>query len=240
MDDTSFSPMAAVKGASESYLFGDETPCPVLIEPGKLERVWVVSGENAGGKSLFCRALQGLVASDSRKAGTPVEVMRVGMDMRTTGGIQRGLMFGSEQDDSTGKNSVQALLTGIRTARSRENPHWLVLDEPDIGVGEGYRMAIGDLFASFARDLPAKTLGFFVVTHAREIAEPMVRAGASSVRVGDDLRPVSEWLRDGDLFKTVADLEALSQRGLDRFRAINAVLRDVPKEERRQRGPRPS
>jgi len=237
MDDKGFSPLDAVRSMSGSYLFGDGTPCPVLVEPRTLERVWVVSGENAGGKSLFCRALQQIVAADSKEAGSPVEVMRVGMDMRTQSGVLRGMMFGSEQDDSTGKNSVQTLLTGISTARSRTNPHWLVLDEPDVGVGEGYRHAIGELFASFATDLPDNTLGFFVVTHAREIAAPMIRAGASSVRIGDDLRPVEEWLREGDLPKTVDDLRELSRKGTERFRAIGSVLRDIPKEERRHRGP---
>lgn len=230
MDDSAFSPIKAIHDADGSYLFGDGSPCPVLVEPGALQRVWVISGENAGGKSLFCRALQGMVRNRSKDAKTPVEVMRVGMDMRTTSGIQRAIMFGDENDDSTGKISISCLLSGMNTARGRENPHWLILDEPDIGVGEGYRRAIGELFADFGQDLPANTLGFMVVTHAREIAEPMVAAGASSVRVGPDLRPVAEWLAAGDLPKTREDLEALAATALGRFRAINGAIREANAE----------
>ncbi len=227
MNDKGFSPLDIINSVGESYLFGPDTPCPVLIEPRQLERVWVISGENAGGKSLFCRAVQQLTVNDSKEAGTPVEVMRVGMDMRTTSGVQRALMFGNESNDSTGKNSISCLMAGMRTAEGREHPHWLVLDEPDIGVGEGYRHAIGELFAQFGNNLPENTLGFIVVTHAREIAAPMVAAGASSVRVGDDLRPVSEWLQDGDLPKTIEDLKQLPMRSTERLRAVAAALRSV-------------
>lgn len=224
MDDSAFSPLEIIGSAEQSHLFGPGTPCPVLVEPGSLERVWVISGENAGGKSLFCRAVQVLAARAAKEAGGSLEVMRVGMDMRTTSGIQRALMFGDENRDSTGKISVSCLLSGLRTAEGRENPHWLVLDEPDVGVGEGYRRAIGEMFSEFARNLPANTFGFIVVTHAREIAEPMVSAGASSVRVGDDLRPVAEWIRNGDLPKTVEDLKNLPTRATLRLRAVAATL----------------
>lgn len=226
MNDKTVTPAHVVQTAAESYLFGPDTPCPVLVEPGVLDRVWIVSGENAGGKSLFCRALQSLARKEGDKADK-IEIMRVGMEARTTSGIQRALMFGDEQTDSTGKISISCLLAGINTARKRENPHWLILDEPDIGVGEGYRHAIGELFAKFALDLPELTLGFIVVTHSREIASPMVAAGASSVRVGDDLRPVAEWIANGDLPKTVADLEALAGRSTHRFRAVNQAMREA-------------
>lgn len=215
--------LEAVRTAAESYLFGEGGPCPVLVETGSLERVWVVSGENAGGKSLFCRGLQGLARGGDRK----VEVMRVGMENRTTSGIQRALMFGDESTESTGDISVKCLLAGLRTARSRETPHWLILDEPDIGVGEGYRRAIGELFAGFAADLPEMTLGFVVVTHAREIAAPMVAAGACSVRVGEDRRPVREWIEKGDLPKSVEDLENLHKRANERFKAFSRAIREA-------------
>lgn len=117
-----------------------------------------MSGENGGGKSLLCRALQARVAKESKEARIPVEVIHVGMDMRTTGGIVRAFVFGSENDDSTGKISVRSVLSSIKTARSRKNPHWLMFDEPDVGAGEGYRHAMGELFASFALDLPSNTL----------------------------------------------------------------------------------
>jgi len=102
--------------------------------------------------------------------------------------------------------------------------HWLIFDEPDVGLGKGYRIALGKLFAEFATDLPVNTSGFIVVTHAREVASAMIAVGASSVRVGDDLRPVSAWLRDGDLPKSIEDLEGLSKRSINRRRAVNAVL----------------
>lgn len=227
IDDTAFSPLAAITAVNGTYIFGEDSPCPISIEPGRLERVWVISGENAGGKSLFCKAVEGLVRSSSEEAGTPIEVMRVGMDRRTSSGIERALMFGDESRQSTGMLSVSCLLSGLETSRNRTNPHWLILDEPDIGVGEGYRAAVGELFAEFSQNLPENALGFVIVTHAREIAGPMISAGASSVRVGRDLRPVAEWIRDGDLPKTLEELKSLPKRSTELYRTISAAIREA-------------
>jgi len=58
----------------------------------------------------------------------------------------------------------------------------------------------------------------------------MVAAGASSVRVGDGLRPVRKWIEKGDLPKTVEDLESMAKRSAERFRAFNRATREANEE----------
>lgn len=225
----SYSPKAILEVAAESDLFGEDSPCPIFLEDGELPDVWVISGENAGGKSILCKAIQGKLQAMAKRDKQRFVAMRVGMDMRTDSGIVRGMMFGSEQDDSTGNNSVHTALTGLKNAREREELHWLILDEPDIGLGAGYRKALGEAFADFAKNLPEKTLGFMVVTHSPEIAGPLIEAGASSIRVGPDRRPVREWLRDGDLPKSFEDLQNLKQVARQIWRDIEDVTRNRDK-----------
>lgn len=198
----------------DEEMFGPEGACPALSEPGVLDRVLVVTGENAGGKSLFCRYLD-------QNAG--IEVMRVGMGIRTRSGIQRAMMFGDEETESTGAVSGNVVATAIRTARSRAGPHWLILDEPDVGLGEGYQAAAGEFLAEFARDLPSTTVGFVVVSHSRALVAPLVAAGACSVRIGDDRRAVARWLAEGDLPRTVDEFEAFGDKSRRRWKAVEAI-----------------
>lgn len=229
-----YSPKAILEIAADSTLFGEGSPCPILLEDGELPDVWVISGENAGGKSILCKAIQGKLQAMAKKDKQPFVAMRVGMDMRTESGVMRGMMFGSEQDDSTGNNSAHTALTGMKSAREREELHWLILDEPDIGLGAGYRKALGEAFADFAKNLPEKTLGFMVVTHSPEVVGPLIEAGASSIRVGPDHRPVREWLRDGDLPKSIEDLMNLRKVARETW----SQIRDIETNQN-NKGPRP-
>lgn len=216
---------SAVNTASESRIFGSEGPCPIYVEEGELNKVWVISGENAGGKSLLCKALQANVARKAEDDGHPLTVIRIGMDIRTEGGMRGAIIFGDEQTESTGQVSAHTVLRSLDQSNHKNEDHWIILDEPDIGVGEGYRKVMGELFADFAKNLPEKTVGFMIVTHAREIAAPLIAAGASSIRVGDDLRPVAEWIRDGDLPKTLEDLKNLDCKGHNLFKAVEDAIR---------------
>ena len=65
-------------------------------------KVFVVTGENATGKSFFAKLLDAY----SRNNGVE-EVMRIGMGKRTESGIVKALMFGDEKDQSTGETSAR-------------------------------------------------------------------------------------------------------------------------------------
>lgn len=200
----------------------DVIPC--LLEIGQRRDVLVLSGENASGKSLAIMVIGQLARSFAKQDKYSLEVMDIGMGRRTQSGIVKGLMFGDEGKDSTGNISIKVMQTAIKNSRERDGYHYLILDEPDIGVGEGYHNAIGAYLAEYAASLPEKCLGFVVATHSRRIAEKLLDAGASSLRVGEDLRPVREWVRDGDIEKSVEDLLALKSVSRERASAVRKML----------------
>ncbi|MDW9481786.1 hypothetical protein GOB57_24360 [Sinorhizobium meliloti] len=182
---------------------------PSLFEEGTNPRALLITGENGGGKSLAVSILRQVSADLAEREGGKLEVMDIGMNRRIASGIERSFIFGHESTESTGNVSIRVALRGVANSRDRDHPHWLILDEPDIGVGDGYHEAIGRYLAGFAESLPPACMGFAVVTHSRVIAREIIAAGASSLRVGRDLRPVGEWLAIGDLPKSVDDLLAL-------------------------------
>lgn len=200
----------------DTELFGVDGPCPVLHETGKA-RILLITGDNASGKSLCCKYLRQLIREDK------VEVMDGGMHRRTTSGFERAFMYGDENRDSTGNLSMKFVRTGLRTCASRETPHVLMLDEPDVGLSEGYQAALGEMLAGFAKDLPEMTT-LVIVTHARSIVAPFMSLKPHCFRVGEDRRPTAQWLKDGPLPRTVAELENLGTQAMERSRAIQHVL----------------
>jgi DNA repair ATPase RecN len=206
---------------------------PSLFEEGTNPRALVITGENAGGKSLAVAILRQLSAELAKLEDGKLEVMDIGMNRRVAAGIERSFIFGHEATESTGNVSIRTAIRGIENSRARDQPHWLILDEPDIGVGDGYHQAIGQYFADFAKTLHPACMGFAVVTHSREIAREIVAAGASSLRVGPDLRPVHEWLEHGDRHKSIEDLLALRVEALNTKSKVTRLF-ELLKAERKQ------
>jgi DNA repair ATPase RecN len=209
---------------------------PSLFEEGTNPRFLLITGENGSGKSLAVEILRQVSNDIMKSEGGQLEVMDIGMKRRVAAGIERSFIFGHETTESTGNVSIRVALNGIANSREREHPHWLILDEPDIGVGDGYHAAIGEYFAEFANTLHPACMGFAVVTHSRVIAKELIAAGASSLRVGQDLRPIREWLANGDRPKSVADLLAL-QKTVRNTRSNVTKLFDTLREEKRQNEP---
>nr|WP_250807340.1 hypothetical protein [Neorhizobium tomejilense] len=194
---------------SSGHLELKESAIPSLFEEGINPRLMVVTGENGGGKSLAIEIFRRISADMATAEGSRLEVIDIGMKRRVAAGIERTMIFGHEATESTGNVSIRTALKGIENSRTRDNDHWLVLDEPDIGVGDGYHEAIGQYLAAYGSNLPPLCSGLVVVSHSRAIVAELLNAGASSLRVGPDLRPVWEWIARGDIRKSVDDLLAL-------------------------------
>ena len=210
-------------------IFGKDAACPASIDK-KHERFILITGDNASGKSFMAKHLK--VGFD--ESGEKVEFIPVTMEMRTAPGMQRAFMFGME-DHSTGNVSVRSVLTALRTCRERTQRHFLLLDEPDIGVSESYARAMGETIARFVNEMPELTVGLAVVTHSRAMVRELMAVNPTSIRVGADQRPLAQWLEEGPEFRSVADLEALAGETHTRMRTIKSVLdsRDDPPAPRR-------
>jgi ATPase subunit of ABC transporter with duplicated ATPase domains len=219
----------------DDELFGQDAPCPIRTE-GENSRIVLITGPNAGGKSFFARALSANVSAQRDTCN--IEYLPVSMGIRTMQGMHRVFMYGEEGRDSTGRISLRAVLGGLKTCRGREGPHMLLLDEPDVGLSDSYQRALGELLCGFAKDLPDNTSGLILVTHSRPLAAEFMQAKPTCIRVGEDLRPTATWIREGDLPRTVEDVETLAERSAARMRAIQAVLNER-QQARASAAPRP-
>jgi hypothetical protein len=212
---------ALSRACADDELFGKAGVCPTSVQScGLAPKVVLVTGDNASGKSLFCRYL----SSSVRTLDAGIEVMPLGMNMRTSQGMQRAFVYGDERTSSTGQISLRSTLVGLRNATGSAGPRMLVLDEPDIGLSESFAAALGVRIGAFCAAVPEDCAGVVVVTHSRAIAACVDAAGPWRVRVGDDLRPTSQWLQEGPLHVDPDGIEALFDKALERFRAVGRIL----------------
>lgn len=195
-----------------------EIPIPVTYFPGHGKLVLVV-GENASGKSFFRRVVMGVC--QQRK----VECMHISMQGRRQSHIFNSFIYGSEDYDSTGKNSARTVSTGIKTSHDRENSHVLFWDEPDLGMSDTWAASTGEAIANFGAEAPNHLVYAFVVTHNRAMIKQLVKA-KPHVLIFDDgevYGSLSSYLDREITTYPLSELDARCQR---RFKLIQAVLNE--------------
>lgn len=203
-------------------------PLVASFEEGDPEsRVLLIAGDNASGKSFLVRVLAAKL-NDQK-----VEPVQVSMRYRTMSGLHRAFMYGGgDAEDSSGNVSLIALRGALRTVEGRETPSWLMLDEPDTGLAEGYCGALGTYLADFGNRMPVSNCqGFTVVTHSRRLVSSMLFSLQKkphflcfSDYAANDL--MEAWLEDAR-DRTVEELLGLGETSINRFRQINRLQQDA-------------
>ena len=150
------------------------------LQPGH-DRLLVITGENATGKSLLRRILQQLSRDDK------VEAMAISPEYRQMGGIARAFVFGDETYEASGQIACHVVTTAIRTSKGRETPHIIILDDVDVGLSDNASAGVAEAIVAYCNE-PGPHLGFVtVITHRKPILAAFAQAGASHIRVGDEL-----------------------------------------------------
>jgi len=133
-------------------------------------KVAVVFGDNASGKSLVTLAMRAFLGPRDE---TGVEIFKVSMQTRTAAGMAGVFMYLDEEYSSTGASSLHVVTTAFHNARERENPVWLILDEPDIGLSDKYASAMGAYLAREINSLPDQVRGVVIISHSRPLLRRM-------------------------------------------------------------------
>jgi len=213
--------------AGESQVFADPaSPFTAAVIPGA-PRLAVVLGDNASGKSLLFRVL-GLRARGAGAVAVTVSIRERTGAGSDVGGMRRVMMFGDEAEQSTGATSVQVIRTAFRQLDKPQGT-LLGLDEPELGLSDGYARALGEYVGVQAQQVPAGCSGVLVVTHSRPLVHGLMAGYGQTPTVvfttaaGPMPASLGEWLA-GDRPRSVTELLALTEDGLSRWRAVNALL----------------
>lgn len=197
----------------------DEGTIPAHIHLGSdTSRVLILAGSNGTGKSLLVSIL------DAFQREHNIEPITVSMKRRTEGGLASAFMFGDENVHSTGVISVKTALSGIQTARSRDKPHILTFDEPDIGLSSEFCGAFGEVLGGFAREPGKHTCGFVVVSHSRPLLRRLLECCPEQPHFVnmDNTFGLQQWL-DTPQERTMEELLALRDLAHKRLCALGSL-----------------
>jgi hypothetical protein len=217
--------------AEESALFNDEGSPFHASVAGRAAKLVVVTGENASGKSLFVRVAGSVLRT--KDGALPVSVSireRTGGGSSDMGGIARSMMFGDEQENSTGAVSARVADTAITNNLTRESGSMLILDEPEIGLSDAFARAMGEHLGRQANRLPRGCRGVIIVTHSRSLVTGLVEGfgktptHAAVTAEQPATADLQRWLQTSE-HRTVEELLALPAVGLDRWRRAGAFLK---------------
>ena len=110
--------------------FKEPSPFRCKLEKNH-SKLCVITGPNASGKSLLRKILH------NHHHDKKIEYIVTSQEKRcASSGIERVLIYGSDEDESTGCNSIKTLLKVIKTGKSRESSFSIMLDEPEIGCSQ--------------------------------------------------------------------------------------------------------
>lgn len=197
---------------------GQPAAIPFHFAPGA-DPLVVVVGPNAGGKSFFRRVLMALCQDQK------TEAIHISMEGRRRIGERPWLamVYGDELRHSTGVNSINTVLTGVSTCRSREQPHVIIWDEPDLGMSEGAAASVGRVVAEFATAPPPALMASVVITHRKALVAELLAARPHYLHLGTAEAPPSleEWLAAPPL---VRPLEAIRDEAHARFLRLCQIL----------------
>jgi len=184
-------------------------------------RLFVITGENATGKSFLRRVISGRLRKNK------VEAIGLSQEGRSSSGIASACIYGDEQWQSTGANSTHTLLAAFKTAKSREGKHAIIFDEPDIGLSDAYAAGAGIAISDFVRDIPSKTVLVAVMTHRKALVRQLLPANPSFIHLGvGGPASIGEWLDMEVVPKPISELPGRSHELFSKIHPILSRLSD--------------
>jgi hypothetical protein len=189
--------------------------CADKIQPHK---VTIVTGNNGSGKSML-RKLVGFYLAE--KLGLPANkpcTAQTSMQQRTESRPDFGALSSAMHDDGTNPTSSETLhkIKQLINACSEDNQRYIIIDEPEIGMGEEMVAALVIFLNEEFKDLKVGCLGAMIITHNRYIVSNL--RGEFSNMEG---KTKDEWL-NREIVPT--NLEQFETDSLGLFRAIQDRL----------------
>lgn len=196
---------------------------PINFDIDDASKILFLVGSNASGKSLVGRIVE-LVSSE---AGVPKR--SCSMRNRTSGEFGQRLIFGTEDDNSTGDNSVHATVIGLKSTVESKKAAVLILDEPDLGLADEYSAALGQYIAKNVNEHHENIGLVVVITHSHKLIESAIHELSvpfSKMHVGDASVSFDEWRARPFKAASIEELMDLKNKSHETWGRVQTLLNE--------------
>lgn len=205
-----------LKDVEESRWLNDPSPIGGKFNYGHC-KICIITGPNIAGKSL----LRKVIGAHHQKAN--IEYVHLSQAGRCQSGIGRAFIYGSEEDDSTGCNSMTTLLTAIKTGQNRTKPFSLFFDEPEIGCSEELTAALAIRLIRDFETMP-NLVGLMIVSHSRQFIKRFLALNPTHIHLSNDETTLEQWV-NRDIIP-IESLEDLKETARQRWNQLNKMMNE--------------
>lgn len=140
----------------------------------KHNEVTILTGRNAGGKSLIRKQLVFQIGEAVGKDYKKTFIPHASQELRTASQPSMGALSGMAHDLEWLATSYNTLSTLEHVFAHREKADYVVIDEPEIGMGEELQLGIADYLNDEIAKLKALGKGCLIICHSRLIAKNVI------------------------------------------------------------------
>lgn len=189
-----------------------------LTEKVELGEVTILTGKNGSGKSLLRKMLPRRIADKTGKKDAAHVVSSISMESRSKKKYEFSALAALGIDDPTSPTGAESIhnIDNIFGNATVESPRYIVIDEPEIGMGEELVEALAIKLNDMFNPIPKNTYGIMVITHNRHLIK-MIKGNFINL----EGLSREEWL-DRKIIPT--DIKKFEDESLEFYRAINARI----------------
>jgi AAA15 family ATPase/GTPase len=168
-------------------------------------KLTVITGNNASGKSVLRKIIS------NKFYDSKIEFINLSLAGRCESGIVKGMIYGTETDESSGYNSTKSVFTAISTGLKRNNPFVIFLDEPEIGCSD-------ELIAAFCIHIKeniekmSNLEHFFIVTHSKFLIESLLEFNPNHIHMSKEYIGLHDWCKRKIIPSNFEDLKKHSHK----------------------------
>ncbi len=138
-----------------------------LINPTE---VTILTGRNAGGKSLIRKQIRFNVAEALGKDAKKLHIPHASQEIRTASQPSMGALSGMAHDLEWLATSHSTVSTIEQVFKHTEKADYIIIDEPEIGMGEELQLGMVDYLNEEIAKVKALGKGCLIICHSRIIA----------------------------------------------------------------------
>ena len=211
---------------SRDFCFKHRIHAPLIVNytPGN-SKLYLVTGENATGKSFFIKSLVSLLKDKKIKTYHAGLIHRAGD--HENGFTEHEYSLIPEVVASSGENTSILLTNGLEGSKAIKDKHVILLDEPSLGFSAGYQIAIADYVLKYMEKVPDSLFGLMIVEHSPLIISGLANANPTHIRFGD-CKSLEQVIGDPYHYST-GDLKKLRGKSKKIRYSITRVLERIKK-----------
>lgn len=152
------------------------------------EKLLLITGDNASGKSLLRRVIE------SKCHKYNIKAMSLSQERRSISDYTRAFIYGSEDYESTGQITARSIQNMFKSSFAWDINHILIIDEPEIGLSDESQLGLAQYIKDNIKKLKENVIQVVIFTHSKILIEELSELNHIYIHIGGKYKTVDEYI----------------------------------------------